>query len=110
VARQPQLCRDLRVDGLWAHYETTQETRGGLNILVRPIRPEDAQLFAALFNTLSPTTIYYRFFSYMRSLTPEMLARMTQIDYDREMALVAIDRRTVYDLTIDLPTADQAAL
>ncbi|MGD9366186.1 MAG: bifunctional acetate--CoA ligase family protein/GNAT family N-acetyltransferase [Desulfobacteraceae bacterium] len=75
-----------------AHYETAQETRSGLNILIRPIRPEDAQLFAELFKALSPTTIYYRFFTYMKSLSPEMLARMTQIDYDREMALVAIDR------------------
>lgn len=75
-----------------AHYETAQETDCGLNILIRPIRPEDAQLFAALFKTLSSTSIYYRFFTYMKSLSPEMLARMTQIDYDREMALVAIDR------------------
>lgn len=75
-----------------AHYETAQETRSGLKIMIRPIRPEDALLFAELFKTLSPTTIYYRFFTYMKSLSPEMLARMTQIDYDREMALVAIDR------------------
>jgi acetyltransferase len=75
-----------------AHYEITQETRSGLKILVRPIRPEDAQLFLELFKILSPTTIYYRFFSYMKSLSPEMLARMTQIDYDREMALVAIEQ------------------
>jgi acetyltransferase len=75
-----------------AHYETTQETRSGLKIRIRPIRPEDAELFVELFKILSPTTIYYRFFRYMKSLTPEMLARLTQIDYDREMALVAIDQ------------------
>jgi acetyltransferase len=75
-----------------AQYETVQKTRSGLDIMIRPIRPEDAQLFAELFKTLSPTTIFYRFFSYMKSLSPEMLARMTQIDYDREMALVAIDQ------------------
>jgi acetyltransferase len=75
-----------------AHYETAQETRSGLKILIRPIRPEDAVLAKELFKTLSPTTIYYRFFRYMKSLTPEMLARLTQIDYDREMALVAIDQ------------------
>jgi acetyltransferase len=44
-----------------------------------------------LFKVLSPTTIYYRFFGMLKELKPEMLARFTQIDYDREIALVAID-------------------
>jgi acetyltransferase len=41
---------------------------------------------------LSPETRRLRFQSSLKSLTPAMLARFTQIDYDREMALVAIDR------------------
>ena len=63
----------------------------GRRIFVRPVKPEDAPLFTALFKTLSPTTIYYRFFGAIKELNPEMLARFTQIDYDREIALVAID-------------------
>ena len=63
----------------------------GRPIFIRPVKPEDAPLFTALFKTLSPTTIYYRFFGALKELTPEMLARFTQIDYDREIALVAID-------------------
>ena len=58
---------------------------------IRPVRPEDAPLFTAFFKTLSPTTIYYRFFGALKELDTEMLARFTQIDYDREIALVAID-------------------
>ena len=59
-------------------------------LLIRPIRPEDAPLLLELFGTLSSQTVYYRFFSTMRQLSPAMIARFTQIDYDREIALVAI--------------------
>jgi acetyltransferase len=63
----------------------------GRRLFVRPVKPEDAPLFTALFNELSPTSIYYRFFGQLKELSAEMLARFTQIDYDRQIALVAID-------------------
>ena len=63
----------------------------GRRIFIRPVKPEDVPLFQALFKVLSPTTIYYRFFGPLKELNPAMLARFTQIDYDREIALVAID-------------------
>ncbi len=69
----------------------------GHRIFIRPVKPEDAPLFTALFKTLSPTTIYYRFFGPLKELNPEMLARFTQIDYDREIALVAIDEESQTD-------------
>ena len=69
----------------------------GHRIFVRPVKPEDAPLFTAFFKTLSPTTIYYRFFGALKELNPEMLARFTQIDYDREIALVAIDEESEID-------------
>jgi acetyltransferase len=75
-----------------AHFELCTTTKSGLRILIRPIQPEDAELFADLFATLSPTSVYYRFFRHMKMLSPEMLAMLTQIDYDREMALVAMDQ------------------
>ena len=43
-----------------------------------------------LFDSLSERSVYYRFFSPMRKLSSEMLIRFTQIDYDREIALVAV--------------------
>ena len=63
----------------------------GRRVFIRPVKPEDAPLFTEFFKTLSPTTIYYRFFGILKRLKPEILARFTQIDYDREVALVAID-------------------
>lgn len=69
----------------------------GHKIFIRPVKPEDAPLFTALFKTLTPTTIYYRFFGMLKGLNPEMLARFTQIDYDREIALVALDEEAQTD-------------
>jgi acetyltransferase len=65
--------------------------RDGATLHVRPIRPEDAELERTFVNGLSEQTRYFRFFYRLHELTPAMLARFTQVDYDREMALVAID-------------------
>jgi acetyltransferase len=58
---------------------------------VRPIMPEDAEIERAFVNGLSEQTRYFRFFYRLHELTPAMLARFTQVDYDRELALVAVD-------------------
>jgi acetyltransferase len=63
-------------------------------ITVRPIRPEDAQGHTAFFARLSPQDIRYRFFSAMKELSPEQTVRLTQVDYDREMAFIAVDETT----------------
>jgi acetyltransferase len=83
-------------------YETQATTRGLIKIFIRPIRPEDAPLMAELFDSLSTRSIYQRFFSLMKRLPTHMLARFTQIDYDREIALVAFreERRTAQMLGI----------
>ncbi len=63
---------------------------GGESVLIRPIRPEDAEAHAAFFARLTPEDVRYRFFNLLRELQPEQIARMTQVDYDREMALIAV--------------------
>ena len=62
----------------------------GPEVVLRPIRPEDAAMEKAFVAGLSEESRGMRFMSALRSLTPAMLARFTQIDYDREMALVAV--------------------
>ena len=57
---------------------------------VRPIHPDDAQMLQALVRGLSPESRYFRFASSLPELPLRMLARFTLIDYDREMALVAV--------------------
>jgi acetyltransferase len=64
--------------------------RDGGTVRVRPIRPEDAEREQRFFERLSPRSRYQRFMQYLRELPPEMLARFTQLDYDRELALAAL--------------------
>jgi acetyltransferase len=64
-------------------------SRDGLPCQFRAIRPEDAQPLQSFVRMLSEESRYYRFLSTMAELSPSMLARFTQIDYDREMAIVA---------------------
>ncbi len=66
----------------------------GETLLIRPIRPEDAEAHKAMFARLTPEDIRYRFFNMLRELPPEQIARMTQVDYDREMAFVAVREAT----------------
>lgn len=67
--------------------------KDGTDILLRPIRPEDADIEVAFVHNLSPESKYMRFMQSLQELTPEMLLRFTQIDYDRELALVAITQQ-----------------
>jgi len=61
----------------------------GKVVTIRPIRPEDAELEQEFVKRMSDESRYYRFMDTLRELTQTMLVRFTQIDYDREMALVA---------------------
>ncbi|MBS0274714.1 MAG: bifunctional acetate--CoA ligase family protein/GNAT family N-acetyltransferase [Proteobacteria bacterium] len=58
---------------------------------VRPVKPEDAEALVAFARRLSDEDMRMRFFSPLRALPSSLLARLTQIDYDREMAFVLFD-------------------
>jgi acetyltransferase len=73
-----------------ARLEKTLPLRGGGEYTIRPIHPDDATMLQKLVNELSPQSRYFRFISSMAELPPSMLARFTLIDYDREMAMVAV--------------------
>lgn len=62
----------------------------GTRLEIRPIRPEDASLEREFVDGLSHRSRYLRFMYAMKSITPQMVSRFTQIDYDREMALIAV--------------------
>jgi acetyltransferase len=78
-------------------YETVLDLQEEGPIQIRPIRPEDAPLLKAFFASLSSKSIYFRFFSPLKELPYGMLARFTQIDYDREIAMVAIQENQAGD-------------
>jgi len=83
--------RHLAISPYPEQYVSRATSDEGRKIRVRPIQPEDAPLFEALFDHLSNESIYKRFFRHIKFPSREMIARFTQIDYDREMALAAID-------------------
>jgi acetyltransferase len=61
----------------------------GQPVLLRPIKPEDGLQHIEFFNSLDPEDVRMRMFVRMRELSHAQLARMTQIDYNREMAFIA---------------------
>lgn len=68
----------------------TLTLRDGTRVVVRPIRPEDRQIEKEFVQQLSSESKYFRFMSGLRELSEAMLNRFTQIDYDRELALIAV--------------------
>lgn len=82
------------------HCVTHGELPGGIDLTIRPVRPEDAEIEKAFVRNLSEQSRYYRFMHNLPELTPEMLVRFTQIDYDREMAFVAIVRKDDREIEI----------
>jgi acetyltransferase len=70
--------------------ETRWRLEGGIDVVVRPIRPEDATIERDFVDNLSADSKFFRFLNHMNKISPLMLARFTQIDYDREMALVVV--------------------
>jgi acetyltransferase len=71
-------------------HEREWPMKGGGLYTIRPIQPDDAEMLQTFVRSLSQESRYFRFASTMQELPARMLARYTLIDYDREMALVAV--------------------
>ena len=63
-------------------------------ILVRPVRPEDEPLYGPFFAAVTPADLRLRFFAPVKDFSHTFIARLTQIDYARAMAFIAIDEAT----------------
>lgn len=72
------------------HLVTRWQLPDGTDLTIRPIRPEDAELEQVFVRGLSEESKYFRFMDSLQELSQSMLVRFTQIDYDREMALIAV--------------------
>ena len=75
----------------WERHTTLKD---GRQIFVRPVRPEDEHLYPEFFSHVSQEDIRLRFFSAMKELTHPFIARLTQLDYARAMAFIAIEETT----------------
>ncbi|MEH0688205.1 bifunctional acetate--CoA ligase family protein/GNAT family N-acetyltransferase [Vibrio cholerae] len=71
-------------------YEESITLKNGDSLLLRPILPEDEPLHADFIHNVSKEDLYKRFFTDVGEFNHEALANLTQIDYDREMAFVAV--------------------
>ena len=67
------------------HWEADVES-----LTIRPVRPEDAGKLDALFHRMTPEDVRNRLFVAIRELSPEQLAKFTRLDYEKEMAFVAV--------------------
>jgi len=63
--------------------------KDGRNVTLRPIKPEDEEMEREMFLNFSERTQRYRFFQLIKNISHERLVRYTQIDYDREIAIIA---------------------
>ncbi len=74
-----------------SEWEARVDAPGMDSIQLRPIRPDDEGLYEDFFANVSPADVRLRFFAPKTELSHRFLARLTQIDYAREMAFVALD-------------------
>jgi acetyltransferase len=92
VARQPPLrarYAHMAIHPYPADLVETWQQGDGQTLTIRPIRAEDADMTQRFVRELSAQSKFYRFMSHVQELNPDVLARLTQIDYGREMAFVA---------------------
>lgn len=72
------------------HLVSRWQRPDGSGVTIRPIRPEDAELTQEFVRNLSEESRYFRYMSSVQELSEPTLVRFTQIDYSREMALIAV--------------------
>lgn len=74
------------------HWEKEEALPKGETIMIRPIRPDDERYFVHFMEMMESEDVRQRFFSPLRTLSHDFIAHLTQIDYARAMAFVAIDQ------------------
>ncbi|TAL03245.1 MAG: GNAT family N-acetyltransferase [Rhodospirillaceae bacterium] len=74
--------------------EQDLKLQSGDVVFMRPVRPEDEEAVRAMVTRLTPQDVRFRFFSPLKELGHPLAARLTQIDYDREMALIAFSKES----------------
>ncbi len=70
-------------------YVSKRTLKDGTKVSIRPIKPEDEKRFNALFKSLSKESVRFRFFETIQELSHDTLSRYCNLDYDREIAIVA---------------------
>ena len=87
-------------------WEKSKKLKNGKTVLLRPIKPEDEELLISFIQKSDPEDVRQRLFHSVRSLSHETAALLTQIDYARTMAFIAIDEKNTEMLGITHLLAD----
>ncbi len=77
-----------------AEWERHDRMLDGTGVFVRPLKPEDAALYPDFISHLTPDDLRLRFFAPLRELSQAMIERLTQLDYARAMAFIALEEST----------------
>lgn len=77
-----------------SEWERHDVLRDGTRVFVRPIKPEDAALYPQFLTSVTADDLRLRFFAPTREVSARMVEKLTRLDYDRTMALIAIDEIT----------------
>lgn len=85
--------RDIAIRPWPSGWESEVSLPGGTYRL-QPIKPTDVELYPAFLDKVAPEDIRLRFLAPRKHFPNQMLVRLTQLDYDREMAFVALDTET----------------
>ena len=88
---EPAPNRRLAIRPYPSGWEKTVET-GDRTLELRPIRPTDADLYPAFLDKVSPDDMRLRFLMPMRTISHDLLVRLTQLDYDRDIAFIALEQ------------------
>ncbi len=89
VRRRAEEYAHLIISPYPTRYVEPWRLRDGRSVTLRPIRPEDEPMERELIAGLSPESSRFRFFYIIKEITHQMLSRFCNIDYDREMAVIA---------------------
>jgi acetyltransferase len=96
VVEQPQPVAEryshMAIHPYPSHLESDLHLADGSDIKIRPIRPEDAGIEQSFVHELSSESKHFRFMQGLNELTQQMLVRFTQLDYSRELALIAVQQ------------------
>ncbi|MFX1575668.1 MAG: bifunctional acetate--CoA ligase family protein/GNAT family N-acetyltransferase [Promethearchaeota archaeon] len=97
VGKKVESLEELVISPYPKRYEQIWCMRDGRSVLLRPIKPEDEPLWLEMFQNFSEESIRYRFFEIIKDTPHEVRIRYTNIDYDREIAIVPVLREDSRD-------------
>jgi RimJ/RimL family protein N-acetyltransferase len=75
-------------------WECHDVLRDGRRVFVRPLKPEDVRLYPDFLANVTAADMRLRFFAPVQELSPAVIERLTQLDYARAMAFIALDEET----------------